>query len=77
MKATTVGLDIAKLVFQVHGADAEGRAVLQRRLRRGSPQLAVDKFVDAGSPRNNKTQQHSTSGGHPIQQKAVGVHKNP
>ena len=30
-----VGLDIAKNVFQVHGADATGRRVLRRRLRRG------------------------------------------
>ena len=29
-----IGLDIAKNVFQVHGADAEGRCVLRRRLRR-------------------------------------------
>ena len=29
-----VGLDIAKNVFQVHGADTEGRCVLRRRLRR-------------------------------------------
>ena len=29
-----VGLDIAKSVFQVHGAAADGRAVLRRRLRR-------------------------------------------
>jgi transposase len=29
-----VGLDIAKTVFQVHGADASGRAILRRRLRR-------------------------------------------
>jgi len=35
MRVTTIGLDIAKQVFQVHGADAEGRAVLGRRLRRG------------------------------------------
>jgi transposase len=34
MKATTIGLDIAKSVFQVHGEDAEGRMVMQRRLRR-------------------------------------------
>ena len=34
MKIATVGLDIAKQVFQVHAADAEGRAVLRRRLRR-------------------------------------------
>jgi len=29
-----IGLDIAKNFFQVHGADAEGRCVLRRRLRR-------------------------------------------
>src|SRR3712207_1051737 len=31
---TTVGLDIGKRVLQVHGADAQGRRVLQRKLRR-------------------------------------------
>lgn len=34
MKVTTVGLDLAKNVFQVHGVDAAGNAVLRRRLRR-------------------------------------------
>jgi transposase len=34
MKITTVGLDLAKNVFQVHGVDAEGRSVLRKRLRR-------------------------------------------
>ena len=33
-KATTIGLDIAKQVFQVHGADRTGRGVLRRKLRR-------------------------------------------
>jgi transposase len=32
--ATTIGLDIAKQVFQVHGADRTGRGVLRRKLRR-------------------------------------------
>ena len=32
---TTVGLDLARNVFQLHGADASGRAVLRRKLRRG------------------------------------------
>lgn len=32
---TTVGLDLAKNVFQLHGADASGRVVLRRKLRRG------------------------------------------
>lgn len=31
---TTVGLDLAKNVFQVHGADGAGRAVLRKKLRR-------------------------------------------
>ena len=30
----TVGLDLAKNVFQVHGADASGRGVLRKKLRR-------------------------------------------
>jgi transposase len=34
MQVTTIGLDIAKRVFQAHGADAAGRAVLRRRLGR-------------------------------------------
>jgi transposase len=31
----TIGLDIAKQVFQVHGADKSGRSLLRRKLRRG------------------------------------------
>ena len=31
---TTIGLDIAKSVFQVHGVDAEGKAVIRRQLKR-------------------------------------------
>ncbi len=31
---TTIGLDLAKNVFQAHGADALGRLVLRRKLRR-------------------------------------------
>ncbi len=30
----TVGLDLAKNVFQVHGADGAGRTVLRKKLRR-------------------------------------------
>src|SRR3954453_1603737 len=32
---TTVGLDIAKNLFQGHGADAQGRVLLKRKLARG------------------------------------------
>src|SRR5215216_1517280 len=31
----TIGLDLAKHVFQVHGVDAAGECVLRKRLRRG------------------------------------------
>ena len=34
-QVTTIGLDLAKNLFQVHGADAQGRPVLRRRLARG------------------------------------------
>ena len=30
----TVGLDLAKNVFQAHGPDASGRALLRKKLRR-------------------------------------------
>ena len=35
MKITTIGLDLAKNVFQVHGIDAAGEVVVLRALRRG------------------------------------------
>jgi transposase len=34
MKVTTIGLDLAKNVFQVHGADAHGAPLLRKQLRR-------------------------------------------
>jgi len=34
MKATTIGIDLAKNVFQVHGVDARSHRVLGKRLRR-------------------------------------------
>jgi len=35
MKVTTVGLDLAKQVFSVHGVDEHGKAVLRKRVSRG------------------------------------------
>jgi transposase len=35
MEVTTIGLDIAKNVFQVHGVDRHGKLVLRKRLARG------------------------------------------
>jgi transposase len=34
MDITTVGLDVAKQVFQVHGIDAHGKVVVRKQLRR-------------------------------------------
>ena len=34
MEITTLGIDIAKSVFQLHGVDAAGQTVLRKRLRR-------------------------------------------
>ena len=34
MEIATIGIDLAKHWFQVHGVDAEGRAVVRKRLRR-------------------------------------------
>ena len=34
-EVTTIGLDLAKNVFQVHGTDSSGQTVIRRQLRRG------------------------------------------
>lgn len=36
MQVTTIGLDLAKNLFQVHGVDAEGATVIRKRLGRSS-----------------------------------------
>jgi transposase len=33
-KITTLGIDLAKSVFQLHGVSADGRVLLRRQLRR-------------------------------------------
>ena len=33
-RITSIGLDLAKKVFQIHGVDAEGKIVVARKLRR-------------------------------------------
>jgi transposase len=57
---TTIGVDIAKNVFQVHGVDADGAAVVRQPLTRGR----MLKFF-AKLPRCllvSKPAQHRTSG---------------
>jgi Ion channel len=38
MHITTVGLDLAKQVFQVHGVDEQGKVVIRKQLRRKEAQ---------------------------------------
>jgi transposase len=35
MQITTIGLDLAKHVFQVHGIDAAEKVVVRKQFRRG------------------------------------------
>ena len=42
---TTVGLDLAKNVFQVHAVDAAGAVVVRRQLRRAQVQLFFSRLA--------------------------------
>ena len=46
MQVTTIGLDLAKNVFQVHGIDATEKVVVRKQLRRGQ----LIKFFEALAP---------------------------
>src|SRR3981189_2732622 len=46
MQITTIGLDIAKNVFQVHGIDAAEKVIVRKQLRRGQ----VIAFFEALAP---------------------------
>jgi len=44
MQVTTIGIDLAKNVFQVHGVDGTGKVVIKRQLRRGQIIEVFRKF---------------------------------
>jgi transposase len=44
MQVTTIGLDLGKSVFQVHGVDAAGKPILARQLRRGQVVAFFEKL---------------------------------
>ena len=46
----TIGVDLAKNVFQVHGVDAEGAVVVRRQLRRGQGRC-MRESIGAGTAR--------------------------
>ena len=58
MKTTTVGIDLAKNVFQIHGVNEHGKAVLRKQLRRDQvapyfanlPPCLIDMEACASAP---------------------------
>ena len=46
MNSMTIGLDLAKSVFQVHGVDGAGQVSVKKKLRRGE----VLRFFEALPP---------------------------
>ena len=50
MNITTVGIDLAKLLFQVHGVDARGKVLLRKRLKRSQvvPFFLSSRRVSSG-----------------------------
>ena len=49
MKINRVGVDLAKNVFQLHGADRKGKAVWRRRLSRGKWLAVLCDSVEPGT----------------------------
>jgi transposase len=54
MQITTIGLDIAKNVFQIHGIGAAEKVIVRKQLRRGEkavttsiPSIAAEKSLSS------------------------------
>ena len=43
MNVSTIGLDMAKSVFQVHGEDCEGKVVIRKRLGQGDDSVLRER----------------------------------
>ena len=56
---TTIGLDIAKSVFQVHGVDAGGQVIVRRQLKR---RYVIALTVYAYQPGSSSIQRGMSSG---------------
>ena len=52
---TTIGLDIAKSVFQVHGVDAAGQVLIRRQLKRRSGIIHMLDPVDVAMSARSKS----------------------
>ena len=49
MHPTTIGLDLAKHVFQVHGVNAAGKVIIRKKLRRSELKAFFEKLRPAWS----------------------------
>ena len=56
MEITTIGLDLAKSVYQVHGVDAAGNVVVRKALRRAQV-LPFFGSAQAGAGRDRRRRQ--------------------
>ena len=53
MQVSTIGVDLAKNVFQVHGVDSVGKVVISRQLRR--KQVAFGEEQTSNGSRNARS----------------------
>ena len=66
MQISTIGIDLAKNVFQVHGVDKDGKVVISRQLRRKQViEVAhgVNSHQVVGWPRYSETHQNAAQPG--------------
>src|ERR1700752_163784 len=73
---STIGLDIAKSVFQVHGVDAGGQVVIRRQLRRRHV-LAFFKCLNGRSFWINKAPSQCLTRGNPASDSERHETENP
>ena len=63
-RVTTIGLDIAKSVFQVHGVDAIGNVVIRRQLKRRYVLAFFQKLVPCVDNRHDDRGVYSSGWGY-------------
>ena len=51
MKITTIGIDLAKNVFQIHGVDAHGKVVLKKQIKREEMAVFFANLAPYSGPR--------------------------
>ena len=69
---TTIGLDIAKSVFQVHGIDAEGNVTLRRRVKRRYDSMEALRWPKASLLQRGLMPTAGVICGHTLDRKQAG-----